>query len=563
MIVPFAYSGSSGIVSGLRDTHAAFATNKLRDPAFFRGEVRSPILLREALAALHAVVVSDFKYHPRDRLEFRAWLESQDKKFLASLKAQSEAVRTEIAALEGRLDALDLAQQQRLKPFYSARSAYFDWVYTHKFELFYLLDPVITVHPDEISFEAFSKDESSYARVAVRHDLFQQVDDFACGTTNVDFSARLAGELDRMRSYRTTRFSIDPAGFTVDTEGDAAHREKKIDLPESWVKGFLQVQSTMTLGLTRFRMEAIDLFNLCRFLRSHKARVSPRAMRFELVPGRRVKVVMEPWEHVIELSATAVYEGPKPVTIRTWGRDRLLTLARVLPATQGVDVFLAGPGMPTLYVADLGPLSFTLALSGWTDNDWTGATRFDLLSRRLTVDAATLAKAWQGLTARRYGTDVGLAQDTGLGLEATRSALSYLCQTGRAMYDLAGKVYRQRELFATPFTVAEAESTARTAGGAIATDTTERLAQKLFAGGRVMMTARRPSAGGYKLSGSVGAVDGSRVRPTLHVDAQGRVAAATCSCKTFEKYGLTQGPCEHVLALRLAHMSRVEAEQGP
>jgi hypothetical protein len=560
MMVPFRYAGASGVVSGLRDTRAAFATNQLRDAAAFRGEVRHPVLLREALGALHSVVVSDYKYHPRDRLAFKAWLESQDKKFLAGLQAQSAAARAEMAALEARRDALDVARMQRLKPFYQARAAYFDWVYLHKFELFYLLDPVISVHPDELSFEAFSKDESSYARVAVRHDLFSQIDDLACGTTNVDFSARLAGELDRMRSYRSTQLSLDPGGFTVATEGDAAHREKKIDLPDSWVKGFLQVHATMTLGLTRFRMEAVDLFNLCRFLRRHKARVSPRAMRFELVPGRRVKVVMEPWEHVIELSATAVYEGPKALSIRTWGRDRLLTLARLLPVTRHVDVYLAGQGMPTLYVADLGPLTFTLALSGWTDNDWTGSTRFDLLSRRLTVDAATLAKTQQALAARRYGSDVGISQDAGVGLEAARSALSYLCQTGRAMYDLAGAVYRQRELFATPFTFAEAEATARTAGGAVPVDATERIAQKLFAGGRVMITARRPSQGGYKLAGSVGGVDGVRVRPTLHVDAQGRLVTAACSCKHFGKYGLTQGPCEHVLALRLAHMSRVEAE---
>ena len=41
-----------------------------------------------------------------------------------------------------------------------------------------------------------SKDESSYARVGVRYDLFERIDAFECGTTNIDFSAKLAGELD-------------------------------------------------------------------------------------------------------------------------------------------------------------------------------------------------------------------------------------------------------------------------------------------------------------------------------------------------------------------------------
>jgi len=60
-----------------------------------------------------------------------------------------------------------------------------------------------------------------------------------------------------MRSYRQTRFDIDPTGLAVASAGGPVHKEKKIELPESWVKGFLQVQSTMTLGLTRLRIDAV------------------------------------------------------------------------------------------------------------------------------------------------------------------------------------------------------------------------------------------------------------------------------------------------------------------
>jgi len=294
VIVEFKYAGQSGIVSGLRDTRVGLATNSVRDPAFFKGVMRSPTLFREGMAALYSVVVSDYKFRPRDRLAFKAWLDQQDQKFLANLGNRTEDAKRRIAALEARRDVLDQKRIDRLKPFYRARAEYFEWVYTHQYELKYLLDPVITVHPDELSFEAFSKDESSYARVGVKYDLFEKIDEFACGTTNVDFSASLHGELDRMRSYRRTRFDIDPSGLAVVREGSASHKEKKIDLPESWVKGFLQVQSAMTLGLTRLRIEPVDLYNLCRFLKRHKAKESPRAMRWELVPGKRARVVFEP-----------------------------------------------------------------------------------------------------------------------------------------------------------------------------------------------------------------------------------------------------------------------------
>ncbi|MEJ7636997.1 MAG: hypothetical protein WKF75_03150 [Singulisphaera sp.] len=245
MIASFRYDGRSGIVNGTDRARVALATNTLREATFFRGTLGHPLLFREALAALHDVVVSDYKYRPRDRVEFQAWLEGQDRAFLAGLGTTDRALREKVQALEARLGELDHARRERLKPFHGARRAYIDHVYKNQYELSYILDPVVTVHPDEVAFEAFSRDESTCARLAAKYELFEQVDEFQCGTTNVDFSTRLHGELERMRTYRRTRFDIDPTGFGVAT-GAGVHFEKKIDLPESWVMGFLQVHSAMS-----------------------------------------------------------------------------------------------------------------------------------------------------------------------------------------------------------------------------------------------------------------------------------------------------------------------------
>ena len=72
MIVEFKYAGQSAITSGLRETDVRFATNQLREAAFFKGTLGNPLLFRESLAALYDVVISDYKYHPRDRLAFEA-----------------------------------------------------------------------------------------------------------------------------------------------------------------------------------------------------------------------------------------------------------------------------------------------------------------------------------------------------------------------------------------------------------------------------------------------------------------------------------------------------------
>lgn len=561
MIVEFKYQGQSAIVSGLTDARVALATNQDREAAFFKGSLGDPSLLRDALAALREVVLSDFKYRPRDRVAYRAWLEAQEKKFLAGLGARSEQARQQMLALEAERDALDAKRAARMRPFDQARLRYFDWAYTRRWEMAMILDPVVTVHPDEVAFEAFSRDESSYARVGAKYDLFERIDEFACGTTNIDFSARLGEEFERMRTYRRTRLDIDAAGFTVATEGADAHREKKIDLPESWVKGFLQVHATMTLGLTRVRMEPVDLFNILRFLKRKKARSSPRALRFELEPGRAPTVVFEPWDHALPLTPTNVFEGAKKQSIRVWGRDRLGTLARLIPVAQKVDVYLAGTGMPSIWVLDLGEIVFTLGLSGWTDNDWAKGATYDLLSRRLDVSPADLAATWEALKRARYARDVALSQETGVGVEGTRSALSHLCQVGRAMYDLAGGVYRQRELFREPFTLKEAVAAVQPVTPS-QQDPAALAARALFEGGHVLLTARRPVPTGYKISGSVKGTDGARHRPVLHADKGGAIVEATCSCPWFQKHGLMRGPCEHVLALRLGHMTRLEAEDA-
>ena len=564
MILQTRYAGTSGVINGMAVAHLAFATNMLREPTLFEGTLAQPLLMREAMGALHGVVVSDHRYHPRDRLAFFAWLAEQDRAFLAGLAAKGQKARQRAEAINVRLAELDEAREHRLRPFHAARRRYFDYAYELEYELQYLLDPVITVHPDEISFEAFSRDQSTYARLAARHELFAKVGHFECGTTNIDFSARLATEMQRMRSYRDTRFTFDPGGFTVaHADVSAAHKEKKIELPESWVMGFLQVHSTMTLELTRLRIALVDMYNVCRFLRRRKARKSPRALRYELTPGQVPRVVLEPWEHVIELASSPVYDGPAFKSVRTWGRDRLQAIARLLPVCRGVDVYLAGFGLPTIYVADLGPAaSFTLALSGWTDNDWTGTTaRFDLLTRPLTISADELMRAYHAMRDVRVSTDAGLAQRTGLTVPQARSALSYLCQVGRAMYDLAGRTYRHRDLFAEPFTPGQAAAVVSPA--AEESDPRANIAREIVDSDNIRIIARRPVPDGYKVSGSAKSDgDNTRHRPLFHISAAGHLIEAECSCAFYKKYKLTQGPCEHILALRLAHMARLESEKG-
>jgi hypothetical protein len=560
MNLAYRYNGPSTVVNGIDRAKLAFSANTLREHVAFDAQVKQPVLFREALAALYAVVVSDFKFRPRDRFAFQLWLEEQDRQFLAKIGLRTAKARQRSEEIQTRLDTLQKQRHDRLRPFFKAREEFFEFVYENEYEMEFLLDPIITVHPDEVSFEAFSRDESTYARLAVKHDAFTNAQPSQLGTTNIDFSAKLHSELERMRSYRQTRFQIDPGGLTTQV-GSSSHKEKKIAIPDSWIKGLLQVHSTMTLGLTRVSLAPADLFNICRYLRRRKPRTSPRALRYELTPGEPGRVVLEPWEHVIPLTGAdhGGFLGAKPVTFRTWGRQRLVTIARLLPVCQRIDVFLAGYGLPSVYVLDLGPMTFTLALSGWTDNDWTGETKHDVFALQTPVLPAEVLTVHDALKQLRVTSDAALATNTKLPLEKTRAAMAQLCGAGRAMHDLAENMYRFRDLFGTPFTLqTAAQALAKppappppVAKGQPAPATTTPT-QTLD----VRITARRPVPNGFKLTGSAkNAGDAAPLRPLLHVDSEGKIVDASCTCADYQKHKLTKGPCVHVLALRQLHLN--------
>jgi hypothetical protein len=85
----------------------------------------------------------------------------------------------------------------------------------------FTLDPICTVHPDRLLFEAFSGDQSAYGVVAIDRALFEPIGDVVTGTTNVDFTRWLWVALAEMRSSRATTFRIGAGGFGVATAGSS------------------------------------------------------------------------------------------------------------------------------------------------------------------------------------------------------------------------------------------------------------------------------------------------------------------------------------------------------
>lgn len=515
------YSNRSEVVSTAERATVNLGLDDSRGAVGLRGRVRRPGLFRDALMTAIAVQGSDLRHKSKDRTAYLAWLMKQGKKATAAIWEAQKAFLDESLEVDEKRAAV--------------------------------LDALVTVHPDEVSFEVFSQDESSYARLALHDELFEHRE-AAHGSAFVDLNADLVGALDRMRTYL-------PSHLDAATHRKAAatlpEEKRSAEVPWRWIRGFLQVQSAATLSAATCELAPVDLYNVLFALRTRRAKKSPRALRFELVPGAPPRIVLEPWEIVLE-GHGPVYRGPKPRVIRTFGRQRLLTLMRILPHVKGVKVQLLGAGLPVFWVLDLGVASLTVALTGWTESGWSSAASFDALTPPR--EAGALAESLrQRLNAQGPMSLDALVKASGASVADVRAAMQLESLRGRSLYDLARGAYRPRELFAEPVD----EAIIR-----YGSEREERAHRLLGDGehepsGEVRLTKIHEVVGeGVEIHGEVNDKEAHRgFAPSFTLDLEGRANGATCGCPSFRRAGMREGPCEHMIALRLAFARRKAEEE--
>jgi hypothetical protein len=417
-----------------------------------------------------------------------------------------------------------------------------------------LLDPVITVHPDELFFEAFSNDSSSYVRLSARDEAFDIADTPTYGTTNIDFTFALRAALMNMRSSRKTTFSVGAGGFGVETSGAArraAHFEEKVDVPDAWVKGFLQVQSALAMKPFTFHVQPVDLLNLIHYFVEHRARKPPHGLRYEFATGEPVRAILEPWNEPFILRNTD-YKG-YPRSVRVWGRTRLQPLLRVLPYADKVTVGLIGRGLPHFYTCHCGSYKFTLVLSGWVRNDWSESSALDLLAPQTKVDGEMVASVYNALIGHLALKREEVEAQTLLTADQTEAALFRLCREGRAMYDPNSRRYRSRELFAEALNF----------DTILAPDPRiERAKNRAAQGAAVVHSVAKSDVrkNEIKILATV-TIDDTAYEVLVAVDQESRIRFAQCDCDFFQSNLLNQGPCEHMLTARFAaeaQLSQVE-----
>lgn len=367
-------------------------------------------------------------------------------------------------------------------------------------------DPVVTSNGDRLRFESFSACCGVYAR----YDVLSGALDgrvLETGTTNVDVNPPLREALARVGGLDPLHLSVGEDVVVTTLDGEVT--EKKVPLPERWLKGFAEVQLASAATEPRFEVSAVEARH---FLRSLPAGSSRRPL-WVVPAGRRLRLTSRPMPTGVPVSAV---ERLRPL-------EPLLRFATTLRAYAAPHDAQGTTGVWELALQDA---RLVLALSPESSRGFSGegGVLWDLADGS-TSDDADLVSA---LLAFEPRIDVDrLVADTGLPSERVVRALSQLGAAGRVGYDVADAAYFHREL---PYDE-------------------ERLASMHP---RLRDARALVDAGAVRLDDDRGYVRSGDAEHVVRRDGTGY----RCTCPWYGKHGTSRGPCKHALAVDLVRRAR-------
>ncbi|MEV6017184.1 SWIM zinc finger family protein [Streptomyces sp. NPDC051997] len=381
------------------------------------------------------------------------------------------------------------------------------------------LDPVVTGNGDRLRFESFSGCGGVYARLDVLSPGLDG-DEIGHGTTNVDVNNPLREALSRMGTDDPLHLRVGPDEMAVTTL-DGPVVEKKVPLPDRWLRGFAEAQVTAAGFDLRAELPAAEAVRFLRSLPRGTARGRAGGVQWVVPAGRGLRPTTR----------------PVPGAVCLPGPDRLIALQRVLRHATALRVY--GPpvngdaALAGAWEAVLPGMRLTLTLSPDASRGFSGEG--GVLDALATDEAADDAELIAVLLAWEPRVDVGdLAAASGLPAERVRAALVRLGTSGRVGYDTAEAAYFHREL---PYDAGRAERH----------------------NPRLRSALALVSAGAVALDGAIGTVTADDGHVHRVRDDRGTLS---CSCLWWAKYRGGRGPCKHALAVRMVRRGAARSEHG-
>ena len=537
------------LTSQMSKSHAAssadassveFGVDLNRDPVFLSSKLKNSEIFSKAMLALGGVVRFSSEFVQKDHSAYQAWVQEQ---YLLEAGPELAIQQQDLEAARSKLDNLHQERERlqgfmnkifvRMRGYNNARRNYWKWLYDNDREMWFVLDPIVSVQSKSTFFEAFSRDESTYVVVELPHSELVDSSELKLGTTNIDFGVYLEREFERVRTYRPLTLTVGKNEVAIATDVSQAI-EKKIDLPESWIQGLVQVSAARTLSSTTLDLNPMFVAQMIAKLEAIREKTGPRSLKFVLTPGESVKVIIEPWG--IEcVERSNVYQGSEATEIRIWGRRRLSLLKDLLPFADSARVVLLGDGMPSFWSIKTGSIETTFGFSGWNALDWSKKMQFSALLPRQDFDENQLDQALQILIANQGVAAESLVKVMNLKPSQAATILQTLAFHGKAMYLPDENLYVYREL--VPGWQPDQKTGIEERKGI-------ELASK---DGYFSAINRNFENNESVLSGKTE----DNLQVLIRRDLDSRISYAQCSCGYFAYNQLRLGPCRHIVAIGL------------
>lgn len=588
MKVKYNYASPSMCTGNGNETTLGLSPDLTREEKVsFLGKLKHPLIFRDAMLMLREIVISDTSIKKKERVDFFAWLEGEIERRIVKHEQYMPQVREElkdnmnelisqIGDKNSEMEKLcklrdeikrEIDKQDAWRDYNNLEKNFWKFLRDRDYNLWFVLDPVITVHKDEVSFEAFSIDESTYGCLSIDINEFELLQEPKLGTTNIDFSYKLAKEIERFRTYNEVNLSVNPEGFSVESGVMPEHVEKKIDLPETWVKGFNQVSAAASLGGIDVTINKTDMYDICSYLRRHKAKESPRYMKWILEPGKNIKILFEPFKEVLTLKS--IYNGEKKREEKIWGRRRWLVMEKIIPLANSFKIRLLGFGMPQFIVADMGSMKMTIGFTSWSSNDWVKGTAFNIMGGF--IGEGNYNKVYELLKEKRaLSMDEIFSELKEDSKSACKAGIGMLLKKGEGYYDPINDKVRFRRLISEPLPEEMYKTTE-----------TELNVQEHINEGMDNFTVSVNDEGEYVFKHSMKTPNPKKGKwkyyrtpdfdreydytdTEIRIDEDGAITYVKCDCKEFKKGARNiSEPCEHILALYMISIKFLKVKLEP
>ncbi|MCU0338797.1 MAG: hypothetical protein MUE30_02850 [Spirosomaceae bacterium] len=367
-------------------------------------------------------------------------------------------------------------------------------------------DPIVTAGNEQVRFEGFSSCNGVYARLDI---LPKGLDGefLASGTTNVDFNEPMINALNNVKNNENMLLSMGQKEVSISTD-NAKVTEKKVTLPQRWIKGLTSVQhylAEMDLVFEINQLQALQLFQT----------LPKGTLKNDLfVVQRAAKTMFSPLQ--------------SGKSVRVGSAHRLRLMESLLPHVQKVQIYQSEDTEACAWVLTLGQLRLVMAFSAHAYRGFSGE------GKALQFLLEEVPMEWvyglnNTLRANEYFDPTLLAIENDIAFSSADALTANLSSMGMLGYDL---VQRQHFFRRLPFKLERI----------LSLNPRLKNAKKLVAANDIQVTDRREGYIQARVKGTGG------VFHTVILEGD----ASRCTCEWFTDHQGKRGLCKHVLAVKMS-----------